>query len=1046
MADDEKKEEKSDDDAKSLAAKVGDKLIPIFVSAGGLLGFVAFAGAVIMWTRLEAMQIPPEQALDLAPQGELVAIGASFLLLFGFFGALAVMGAFLVDRMARPTSGMAQALTVLLAIEGIVTIVLVENISALTTFVNAELFVLPLALIPLIVRIDWFGRLIDDLPRRKREICKPDWRPGLLRRRRETGPDVYDDAAVTRSVSSGGRSFWERVFVFAPIALVVVGMMIAAAMIRLDASTPALCWVLSVFLGMYAIWFAALLICDRRQRKEPSAAPERPESSRSSTDATPTDTDPPHAQGGGLVGRMERCLARLRAWQRKKKEQKQATPHSPAVACVPPPGAGRCCEEHKPETCESDAQREERWRRFDDKRLALPWPRRLALKPAGIVAALLIMAIAAVMVSWSLGIAEEWWVGVSLGIATLIVAALWRIAELLNERLVWFGVAVFLSVPLLGTLITVVQNAAHPKVQALALIRNTDGPTESIQGLYVTEANEHVYFANVASEGCNEHIEDGTGRLLSVPTDEVVAMSLGPRQRIDEARDTALEMAYALTPSVETGGASVLLPAKAAQQKKAEEKAEAEASWTDTRLENAGPAVRPYFGLGLQLTPDSAEPGEVVTLTMKKLNPRTQGFGPSRNGNNVRIGGVLAPVVKERSHRVRGAEFIAAEGVGPARGEKRFVVLDKEGAYVKEDDHDGGERYTRLSEADDVQPEDPVYVKVDDPRLRPVGAEVYVPVSADSGYAKVLPTGRIALSGGQGGEAEGGGIKVKLTGQFLYRQAWHENRVTFRVPEEARTGVITVECGQLAGSPLLQVAHDPTARIAVRMRPHRPVVELSSRSTDEDEDQNANKEASADANKAQEEEELTLQWTVMGRGRGHEKTAKVDLPVRSAPYSIELTATDPQGHSDTAQLQLLRLPASAFAFDGREPLHPRKFRKVRRALRRATLAQPPTAIELDGHADDPGTPGYNLDLSLDRDERVREELLNKPGKKRKPLHLVPVRELAYGETCQLVLSGGRQPRNRRVDVFVLSAGVTVVPPKGCRPGKVRRRTWALPAG
>ena len=92
----------------TLLTQAGEKLIPIFISAGGLLGFVGFAGAVILWSRLEAVEIPPQQAITVAPQGELVTIGASYLLVLGFFGALATMGVFLVDRRARPTPGMAR--------------------------------------------------------------------------------------------------------------------------------------------------------------------------------------------------------------------------------------------------------------------------------------------------------------------------------------------------------------------------------------------------------------------------------------------------------------------------------------------------------------------------------------------------------------------------------------------------------------------------------------------------------------------------------------------------------------------------------------------------------------------------------------------------------------------------------------------------------------------------------------------------------------------------------------------------------------------------
>ena len=93
----------------------------------------------------------------------------------------------------------------------------------------------------------------------------------------------------------------------------------------------------------------------------------------------------------------------------------------------------------------------------------------------------------------------------------------------------------FLSVPLFGALSLMARNVGYPEAQPLALIRKTDGPDESIQSLYVTEASDRVYFANVATEGCGREVKRHSGRPLWVPSDEEVAMSVGPLQSIKEA-------------------------------------------------------------------------------------------------------------------------------------------------------------------------------------------------------------------------------------------------------------------------------------------------------------------------------------------------------------------------------------------------------------------------------------------------------------------------------------------------------------------------------
>ena len=275
-------------------------------------------------------------------------------------------------------------------------------------------------------------------------------------------------------------------------------------------------------------------------------------------------------------------------------------------------------------------------------------------------------------------------------------------------------------------------------------------------------------------------------------------------------------------------------------------------------------------------------------------------------------------------------------------------------------------------------------------------------------------------------EGEAGFVPLE---QRLLRQAWSRDEIRFRVPDNAATGVVTVECDQLAGQPLLRVIHSPTARIGVRMRPGSAGVTLnSSRSGDEDK---------GDC------EHLTRRWEVDGLERGHRKAMTVSLPPRRGAYTVKLTVTDSAGNSDTAKLHLLRLPSSMFAFDGRKPLHPKAIRRAREAAEAAVEAEKPVQIELYGHADNPGTPAYNLKLSLERDEKVREQLLREPEDVR-GTPIVPVQELAYGESCQIDTRPGRRPRNRRVDVFVLDQGVTVKPAEGCHPGHLTSLRWHLP--
>lgn len=971
-----------------LLQLAGEKLVPIFVSATGLLGFVAFAGAVIMWTRLEAMEVPPEQALDIAPQGELVTIGASYLLVLGFFGALAVMAVFLTDRGARPTPGMARTLLVLVALEGIATIAIVPERSAWASAVDCGLLILPLLAAFIATMADDFSELRDDLERLGHEQEGRGYERKIGRLRPQVGDGGRRSTCTAEERREALRDKKRRALVFAPVGIAALGLVVAGALAATGVGDNARFWVLFGFAVVVVGWLFVLAIDDRKTTRR----------------SAPTEDEQEEAGPGAPTPQREPSwLCRLLACSRRN------------VTCP--------AEQEADGRSEDEEQRRRRDEERETERRAIKRPRRLRLKPWGVGLILVAMATGSALVLLRLDdVAGEWWIALSLALAPLLAVALWRISELANTRLVWFGIAVFLSVPLFGTLLTVAKNIADPQVQALALIRKSENPTESIRGLYVTEANDRIYFANLATEGCSEEIEPGSGRLLSLPSEDVVAMSLGPRQGIKEARRTALEMSYALTPAIETGGASELLPDDEARQKKAEE--EGDASLAGARLENAGPAIRPDFGSGLTLEPDSAEPGREVTLTMSAPKEEIGGFGQGRDGNNVRIGGVKADIAKRPAREIEQAEYIL---IGEGTEAEEQIPLDKDGLFVEVGDS-GEEEFVPLDEADagDTEPGDSVYLKID------AGVRKIKDMSiADESplYVEVNPaTVRVAASE----------TRLGLAGSPLYRQAWQRNRITFIVPEEADTGVVTVECNQLAGSPLLRVAHDPEARIAVRMRPNSPVVTLDGRgSGDRDEG-----------------DDVTMTWRVEGVRRGHRKRIKARLPVRTSPYTVELSVVDGAGRTDTTEVSLLRLPASKFEFDGSEPNDGKSLEGARRELAKAARSGSlPAAVELHGHADDPGTRSYNLRLSLKRADAVRKALFKRPKRskggaaaskqKARGGIQVPVRELAYGERCPLDRAGGRRPRNRRVDVFVFGEGVTIVPPDGCYPGHRKSVSWQV---
>lgn len=259
-------------------------------------------------------------------------------------------------------------------------------------------------------------------------------------------------------------------------------------------------------------------------------------------------------------------------------------------------------------------------------------------------------------------------------------------------------------------------------------------------------------------------------------------------------------------------------------------------------------------------------------------------------------------------------------------------------------------------------------------------------------------------------------------------QAWHERAIKFLVPDNVTSGAVTVECSQLGGQPLLRVAHKPEARISVRMHAGSTLVSFGS---DRSED--------ADG------EKISRRWNVAGLRRGNVPDMSVDLPPRPRAYVVRMTATDESGRTDTAELRLLRLPASLFRPNEAEPHNEPVLSEAKETLEAAARKQTPAAIEIDGYADDPGNGRHNVHLSLRRAERVRERLLREPQISVQGGAEIPVRTLAYGQECPAVTRPGLDRSNRRVDVFVLEQGVSMTPPANCHPRRFQSTLWRLPA-
>ena len=913
--------------ASLLLKKIGETLVPILVTAGSLIGFVAFAGAVIVWTRFYALEVPPDQAVKAVPRSELVATGSSLLLLFGFFGALAVLATYLVDRGGRATPRMLRALVGLAAVESGVAIAIVAGVDGSRREIAAALLLLS-ALVAFGATFRHpFVRFEDSNPPHGDEKQGPIPNGGLF-------------------LDSRGKL---RV---PPLRLLEIGAL--AVLVAALAGLPwllGLSWALRILGTVAAI---AVVVIARNQVRE---------------------------VGDKIVEGVEKEEDADSARRRRERRQRRGKGGSDAEA----------------------------------KRFAGHRPYRLIVTTWGGLLATVAIAFATVVPAL---VVHEWWMAVSVGAAAVLGFGLWRIAGLSKSGFMWFGLAVFLSVPLFGTLTLMARNLADPQVQPVAIIRSTDGPDESIQGLYVAEGSDRVYFANVATEGCGQKVRQDSGRLLWVPKDEVVAMSIGPLQDVADAGRAALEMAYALTPDVETPvGDSVSLnpaeqraqpgpPAGEAKTGSAEEATGG--NGLDQRLESPGPAVRPNFGSGLTLVPETASAGQEVELRLSVPNENLEapGFGPSPEGHILRVGGVPVSVLRIGTRQGYDAEYVKTT-------DGRVLSLDKRGVYRLDD----GDPELLAEEGHEGRR----FVKLEDSTIESIhggrrGHPEFLRIVGNEHSVRLAGHPEVKLLGGD--------EFIPLEPHFL-RQAWEEDRIRFRVPKNASTGVVSLDCGQLASQPLLRVSRPPTARIAVHMLAGSRKIRFDSR-------------RSSDHGKI-----VSRRWSVGALSRGKGRQISRSLPPRIAPYRVQLSVTGADGETDTAELRLLRLPASHFRFGDTNPEHEKLVKRIRKAVVRQASEEPPANIEIDGDADDVGSKSFNLELSWERALSVRKALVKTQRGTTASASIppVPVKTRGFGESCPVKRGSGRSRQNRRVEIFVLGAGTRVVFPSRCHPGRTAHTTW-----
>jgi outer membrane protein OmpA-like peptidoglycan-associated protein len=242
-------------------------------------------------------------------------------------------------------------------------------------------------------------------------------------------------------------------------------------------------------------------------------------------------------------------------------------------------------------------------------------PRRFRLTRAGRLVMLGLAVVAIVAPALAVG---QQWVAIGIAAAVVLACANWAIANS-TASFAWYGIAVLASVPLFGAILSVARVLDDAEIQPMALVRERDGRQEILEGIYIAETDDRVYFGSVVARGCEDELLNGRGEISRVPRKEVAAMSIGPVQAVDAA---ARQSGDLRRQAAATASADVAVP------------------WTPP--EPKVPGIRGEGGLRLKTA--TAAPGDRVTITGHNLDGPANPEKPRRE-DRVEVGGVPAHVV-----------------------------------------------------------------------------------------------------------------------------------------------------------------------------------------------------------------------------------------------------------------------------------------------------------------------------------------------------------------------------------------------------------------
>jgi hypothetical protein len=183
------------------------------------------------------------------------------------------------------------------------------------------------------------------------------------------------------------------------------------------------------------------------------------------------------------------------------------------------------------------------------------------------------------------------WTGVMLLFVLALNAAVygaWRT----GWSFVWYGLALFASVPLFGAVLAAERTYHTPKLQPVALIRESSN--RAICGVYIGENDDRVYIARVEPKARHSPLAaHGTGRMFWIPKADVDIITVGQLQGIRDANRRAPQLAYELYADRAENPSIATRPTRTTRTRTRGERGSRSATTRVVAIEHAGRIVRP---------------------------------------------------------------------------------------------------------------------------------------------------------------------------------------------------------------------------------------------------------------------------------------------------------------------------------------------------------------------------------------------------------------------------------------------------------------------